>query len=382
MDVVMAIQNLAHTSGKQITFAHVEGHVEKKQPGEEPTRLERYNQMCDEEANLCVQEGNTPSTFTPLKGSRCMVRIKRKWITSSSEKAIETAYTDDILSVYTQKKLGIDEATAELLEDKHFLHVRSTHDWHRIARESKRLFSWLPVGHNWRHHGAENDLCPCCGEPDETFIHLLQCKSPELVALRAQQFRRMKESAINAKLPRQVYKLAEAMWVSVCESVSSEDIHAPDPLRQVLEDQRRVGLHNFVIGWFVKSWAPAMTHYGSKDPDGQVAQLLTILWDGLCEPVWEMRNNILHKKPNPTVLREAEHLREKLDWFRKQKSIAIAPRHYFLASFTEIETRRWDRAQCRAQLGVLENAQRIFALECRQRMRGQRVITEYFSNNR
>jgi hypothetical protein len=95
-----------------------------------------------------------------------------------------------------------------------------------------------------------------------------------------------------------------------------------------------------------------------------------------------MRNNILHKKPNPTVLRETEHLREKLDWFRKHKSLAIAPRHYYLASYTERETQRWDRAQCRAQLGVLENAQQIFALECRQRMRGQRVITEYFSNNR
>jgi hypothetical protein len=42
-----------------------------------------------------------------------MVKIKQKWITSSPEKAIEVAYTDDILSAYTRKKLGIDEATAE-----------------------------------------------------------------------------------------------------------------------------------------------------------------------------------------------------------------------------------------------------------------------------
>jgi hypothetical protein len=96
--------------------------------------------------------------FTPLEGSRCMVHIRRKWITSSPEKAIEVAYTDETLRAYTRKKLGIDEATAELLEDKHFIHVRSTHDWHRIVRELKRLFSWLPVGHSWRHHGAENDL--------------------------------------------------------------------------------------------------------------------------------------------------------------------------------------------------------------------------------
>jgi hypothetical protein len=192
----------------------------------------------------------------------------------------------------------------------------------------------------------------------------------------------MKLSAINARIPRQVYSLAEELWVSICNSTPAEDIQAPDPLCQVLEDQKRVGLHNFIIGWFVKAWAPAMAHYGSKDPDGQVAQLLTILWDGLCEPVWEMRNNILHKKPNPTVLRETEHLWDKLDWFRRHKSIAIAPRHYFLASFTEEELRRWHRSQCRAQLGVLENAQQIYELECQHRMRGQRVITEYFGRNR
>ena len=158
-------------------------------------------------------------------------------------------------------------------------------------------------------------------------------------------------------------------------------IHAPDPLHQVMEDQIQVGLHNFVIGWFVKSWTPAMKQYGSKDPDGQVAQLLTILWDGLCEPMWELRNNILHKKPNPTVLRETEHLQEKLSWFRRHKSIAIAPHHYFLSSFTEVELQRWDRSKCCAQLRVLESVQHIHELECHQRMRGQRVIPEYFSQN-
>ena len=80
-------------------------------------------------------------------------------------------------------------------------------------------------------------------------------------------------------------------------------------------------------------------------------------------------------------LYETEHLRDKLEWYRRHKSIVMAPRHYFLASFTEEEIRRWDRSQCRAQIGVLENAQQIYQIECQQRMRGQRVITEYFGSN-
>jgi hypothetical protein len=59
--------------------------------------------------------------------------------------------------------------------------------------------------------------------------------------------------------------------------------------------------------------------------------------------------------------------------------MSIAPRHHFLASYSEYDIERWERNQCRTQLRVLENAQNIFEIEYRQRMRGKRVITEFFS---
>jgi hypothetical protein len=79
------------------------------------------------------------------------------------------------------------------------------------------------------------------------------------------------------------------------------------------------------------------------------------------------------------TLRETENLREKLRGFCKHKFTTIAPRHQFLASYLEHDIERWGRSQCRVQLRVLENAQNIFEIECRQRIRGQRVITEFFS---
>jgi hypothetical protein len=139
------------------------------------------------------------------------------------------------------RKLNISAQVGEMLEDKHLIHVRSTQDWHRIVRTSKMLFGWLPVGHNWRHHCADNDLCPCCGTLD-----------PELTELRERSFRQMKLTAISARIPRAVYSLAEAMWQSVCKCTDAIDINAPFPLQQVMNDQLQVGLHNFAIGWFVK----------------------------------------------------------------------------------------------------------------------------------
>ena len=47
MDIVLATHNLIKETGKIVHFHHVEGHVDKKHPGEEPTRLETYNQLCD-----------------------------------------------------------------------------------------------------------------------------------------------------------------------------------------------------------------------------------------------------------------------------------------------------------------------------------------------
>jgi len=57
------------------------------------------------------------------------------------------------------------------------------------------------------------------------------------------------------------------------------------------------------------------------------------------------------------------------------------PKTPFLASYLEYDIGRWDRNQCRAQLRVIEikNAQNIFEIECKQRMKGQRVITDFFN---
>jgi hypothetical protein len=128
MDIVLATHNLIKETGKIVHFHHVEGHVDKKHPGEEPTRLETYNQLCDKEAGLCVERRVTPTNFIPLKGSRCMVRIGDKWVTSETDKAIERAFSETSLKEYTMQRLKLNATAAGMPENKHFLHVRSTYD--------------------------------------------------------------------------------------------------------------------------------------------------------------------------------------------------------------------------------------------------------------
>jgi hypothetical protein len=101
---------------------------------------------------------------------------------------------------------------------------------------------------------------------------------------------------------------------------------------------------NFAHGWISTGWANGLKRLGSKDLHGQSAQVLTLIWDAVCEPIWDLRNNILNNTPpNPTALRELTSLREKLLWYRRFRTQVLPPRFRFLARFHLEQLERWDR---------------------------------------
>jgi hypothetical protein len=70
----------------------------------------------------------------------------------------------------------------------------------------------------------------------------------------------------------------------------------------------------------------AIQYYGSDDPSGQTSQLLTLIWDGLCEPILTCRNDIRTNTPNPKDLLETQNLRQKLEWYKKYKEEVLPHR--------------------------------------------------------
>jgi hypothetical protein len=165
MDVVMAIKALLSDAETEFTFEHVPGHAERRKRPSEMTRMERANMACDKEAGEKVAMNEAPVPFSPLPGCRCMLRIRNRWITSRPDEAIKVAFVSEPLKEYTAKRLGIPLETVDELDQDAMGTVRSMQKWSQRGRGAKMLFGWLPVGHNWKHHGAESDLCPCCGAP-------------------------------------------------------------------------------------------------------------------------------------------------------------------------------------------------------------------------
>jgi hypothetical protein len=381
MDVVLAIKQLVEENPDMaIHFKHVKGHANEKKPRHQCSRIEQINIDCDEEAGMRVESGDPPTPYSPLPGAKCMIKVRGSWISQRVDKAIQQIPSAAAQEKFLMKKLRIDEVAIRDIDQETIAAARSGHGWARFARTSKMMNHWLPVGHNWRHHGAENDRCPGCGAPDETFTHLFTCPNEDLRATCREGLQQIEKVARQLKLPDQIVWLLLLVIRQECGLEGYAEPQEPT-LRKIWDAQQHIGFSNFMIGWVSREWQKGLKRFGSKDPGGQASQMLTLLWDCVCEPIWECRNNIMANKPNPSALREMTALREKLTWYRRHQVEVLPERFRFLVTYQVCDLKKWDRERCRAALRLLEKAAKIYEIECRQRVRGQRVMTDFLTSS-
>jgi hypothetical protein len=378
MDIILAIQRLVQDSETRISFNHVPGHPEKRKRKEDFTFIELANWECDRDAEEHITSPVPPYQYVPLKGAKCVVKIRGEWLSSRPEWAIQNAFAQRELEEYISKRLKISSEEVQCIDTVTIGTVRATQEWSKFARTSKLLFSWLPVGHNWHHYSdMDSNRCPCCGDPDETFLHALQCTDRRVVDLRAELFEDMWRAMQESNLPSIVTSTVLEILRSVC-NVEQMPRPASAVVAEAWDIQQRIGFNNMAIGWIGNGWTQAFKTLGSKDPEGCTAQILTYIWEGLCEPIWHLRNDILHNKPNPRTLTEMTLLSDRLRWYRDNKRLVLAPRHHILAEYTIENIDKWNRLQRRQQLRVLDDAKRIYEIECKQRPSGQLVLTDIF----
>jgi hypothetical protein len=135
-----------------------------------------------------------------------------------------------------------------------------------------------------------------------------------------------------SRLPALILRLLELM-IRTATGELREEPPLPMILKRIWDAQLRLGVMHFMVGWISKSWAIGLRSLGSTDPHGQSAQILTLLWDSLCEPVWSLRNEIFNNIPNPSTLQELTDLRSRLLWYHRFMNQVLPPRFRFIASF-------------------------------------------------
>jgi hypothetical protein len=121
------------------------------------TLIERENIACDDEAEQCIELNLTPLPFEPPPGAHCMVAVRVMWIGGDIDRTVYyKSFRRRSSSEHTLRSaLCYPEAVIDTIDTGVI-----------TVCKSKMMTGWMPVGHNWWHHGVENDLCPCCGDPD------------------------------------------------------------------------------------------------------------------------------------------------------------------------------------------------------------------------
>jgi hypothetical protein len=243
------------------------------------------------------------------------------------------------------------------------------------------MFRWLAVGHNWRKCNLTTDKCPCCGEPDKTYLHLYQCSNDRMTRAKSIAYTDIKRTCKDAKVPPFFVTVFMRALRVAHEDVSLPTADSPE-VTTVYNDQANVGFHNMAVGFLAKSWTTLLQILGVNHPESMMETIISALWDEICCPIWIERNNIKHSRDNCLVDTELADFSDRLLWYLRHQDNALNYRHRFLADFNPDDVRRWSRASRQAKLETLNNAQDYYEVKCQQKARNQTTIITWLHQSK
>ena len=195
------------------------------------------------------------------------------------------------------------------------------------------MYGWLPVGHNWQKCNLPPHKCPCFGADNETFEHLMKCKNDSLRAVRASAVTIIRLNCKKLKLPLNFtsnFLHIIRMTLDDWKPPQVDEIPS-ELLGQAIRDQSHLGPYRLIIGFMSNSWTDALDGFGVKQPQSMMEQLLAIIWDELCEKIWDTRHEILHSSQSMTILDEMKTIEHKVLWFQSHQHAVLDYHHRFLA---------------------------------------------------
>ena len=319
-----------------------------------------------------------PILKLPYPGSKALLKIGDKWITSRYKKAIHKATSTPPMRTYCNKRFKWRNNEFDMVYWDAIGTVRRGFNDTKKMLTSKIMHGWLPVGHKRQHITGVNQ-CPGCPCNDETIHHLFVCPHARMVETRTKAFKQMLKLGRKAKIKRSVIEAVCHVMKEECAGTDRYILptHAP-AIRDAIDEQRRIGMPLMMRGFLAKKWFDAIETSGSKHPERRMIALQRMLWIEWVEPIWHTRNDILHGGHNNTNDAESQRLADRLLWYRSHRENLLAHHDQSLARFdlTSIQKmRRGTRRECVRQLDIARVA---YEKEKFQIGQGQSTLHRYF----
>ena len=393
-DIIMAIHHVrAQLSTTTIVCRHVYGHQDtRKRPKNETEAAEAdklavatsINIECDRlatETSRAILSGPInsdlpPTQCHPFPGSKAGLWINGVWITSKFSTHIHRAHHDDPMIEYCCERYDWSTTIFHLVDWPTIQTARSRCTPTEFLQSCKIMHGWLPVMHMTGHITGHTQ-CPGCPCPDETLDHFLRCPNGSLTTLRRELLTDLEAFCKSLKFHRD-------FTMAFCATLRNyfDGTRIPPTiqgsLRAAIIDQLVIGHNLMPRGFLARQWAIAAKESGTSYSDSKMATLTRYLWTDFALPLWNARNNILHRQQNHAHEQISEHLATRIQWYVDNKASVLAYRDQFLARFDPQEIAGMSRQVRREWVRHLDAARDRFGKDQIQRAKRQNVITKYF----
>ena len=62
--------------------------------------------------------------------------------------------------------------------------------------------------------------------------------------------------------------------------------------QEAIESQSKIGFDNFMVGFIASEWVDILNWAKIEHPHKTMEKVLSILWEDLCKPMWNARNDV------------------------------------------------------------------------------------------
>ena len=355
-DIILAIHHLKERLTCKVTHKHVHGHQDTKRRKKnieadsdsesdddslettESTKITtdntlsneaKMNVACDELAGDATNAAlNNPENLPeadellrmPYAGSKAVLRIGNKWITSKEKIHLMRASRGPSLKDHIKRRRNWTDAQYDSVFWTKIGEVRRRLGIDQQRFTTKVMHDLLAVGHV-RRHVTKVSQCPGCSWTDETFAHLLKCPNRDMQSKRDEIIAALRKKGLR-KLPRQVlatiadivhqYSIGDEVWPRITHPALSYAVGA----------QAKLGWENFFRGYLVKAWVVALRET-SRAPDvnpyQQFDQLQQLVWFDIVQPQWYARNSVAHGPTSNLTLASSSRLSTLLTWYNAHR---------------------------------------------------------------
>jgi hypothetical protein len=375
-----------------ITLHHIYGHQDDTLTYDDLTMESQLNVDCDTEAKEQMRKSTLSGRTEAEPGTGAMLYLGDDMVTSHMAEQIQYAGQAPQMFQYIRDRFEWTDQQCTAINWKGIGVAKKRLTRPKSHRTTQMMYGWLNVGHQ-KVKLEQDGLCPCCGQEEETQLHLYRCTNPKMRESLASGIRDMEKTLYKSGMAAQVYlgfidqickttRLPRAPYAQHCTYTT----RALDSQETLGGEALLRGFHHVEWAYTLQStWVPPQryddgTLERKRDPFELSTVLISETWK-LFEQQWKTRNAILHSSDSYLHETELSQLNERLLDYKRNRTLLLGYQDHYLIDIPVSEFIKWERDRKRALLRILDVCKTAYARECEARNEKQSLITAFFHPN-